>query len=316
LVAGVVLTGSTGHATQLPLTAQSGATLDDAAAANVVAEIADQTQLVIAPQIQSNAQSLSSQVNVPTSASGTLASPDVVNTAGATGPGITTYTTQPGDTVQSIATEFNVSTDTILWANNLSSGAALTPGQQLTILPVSGVQYTVQPGDTAQSVASHFQADPNQILAFNSDQGSGLQAGQTIVVPNGVIPQAAPVATTTSNSNASVVSSPAPIINTVGGANGYAFGYCTWYVATRRAIPSDWGNANQWYYNAIADGYSVGSVPRPGAIAWTGAGYYGHVAYVESVSGDNVTVSEMNWNGGWDRVDYRTVSASSFRYIY
>jgi len=77
-----------------------------------------------------------------------------------------------------------------------------------------------------------------------------------------------------------------------------------------------WWNANAWYYNAQASGFSVGSQPVPGAIAWTGAGYYGHVAYVESVSGGMVTVSEMNYNGNWNRVTSRTVSASSFRYIY
>jgi len=60
----------------------------------------------------------------------------------------------------------------------------------------------------------------------------------------------------------------------------------------------------------------VGSTPVPGAIAWSGAGYYGHVAYVEGVSGGMVTVSEMNYNGGWNRVSSRTVSAGTFHYIY
>jgi surface antigen len=98
--------------------------------------------------------------------------------------------------------------------------------------------------------------------------------------------------------------------------NGYAYGYCTYYVASPPQHPGNWGNANAWYYNAQASGFSVGSAPVPGAIAWTGAGYYGHVAYVESVSGGMVTVSEMNFNGGWNRVSSRTVPASSFRYIY
>ena len=98
--------------------------------------------------------------------------------------------------------------------------------------------------------------------------------------------------------------------------NGYSYGYCTYYVASRRAVPSNWGNANAWYYNAQASGFSVGSTPVAGAIAWTGAGYYGHVAYVESVNGNSVTVSEMNFNGGWNRVSSRTVSAGEFRYIY
>ncbi len=98
--------------------------------------------------------------------------------------------------------------------------------------------------------------------------------------------------------------------------NGYSYGYCTFYVASRRSVPGNWGNANAWYYNAQASGFAVGSTPVPGAIAWTGGGYYGHVGYVENVSGNMVTISEMNYNGGWNRVSSRTVPAGTFRYIY
>lgn len=47
----------------------------------------------------------------------------------------------------------------------------------------------------------------------------------------------------------------------------------------------NWGNAGSWYDAAARAGYSVGTVPQPGAIAvWIGgAGNYGHVAYVVSV---------------------------------
>ncbi len=100
-------------------------------------------------------------------------------------------------------------------------------------------------------------------------------------------------------------------------ANSYSWGQCTWYVAARRNVPSGWGNANQWYYHAKAAGWPVGTSPAPGAIAWTGAGWYGHVAYVEQVSagGASVYISEMNYRGVGVK-SYRWVSASSFKYIY
>lgn len=101
---------------------------------------------------------------------------------------------------------------------------------------------------------------------------------------------------------------------TVQVGNSYDYGQCTWYVANRRAVPSNWGSAGSWLSNAIASGYNTGSVPRPGAIAWSP----GHVAYVESAGG-GVTVSEMNFwgnGGGWNIVSYRTVPAGSFVYIY
>jgi len=95
--------------------------------------------------------------------------------------------------------------------------------------------------------------------------------------------------------------------------NHFDYGYCTWYVATRRCIP--WfGNADEWYANARAYGYQEGREPRPGAVAVWGAGRgysgYGHVALVESVQPDGFTVSEYNYTYGWNRYDQRFVSYS------
>ncbi|MGH7746791.1 MAG: CHAP domain-containing protein, partial [Candidatus Dormibacteria bacterium] len=110
-----------------------------------------------------------------------------------------------------------------------------------------------------------------------------------------------------------------PATGLLGGScgNHFAFGQCTYYVATRRCVP--WfGNAHEWLSRAAAYGFSTGRNPRVGAIAvWrpgqSGASGAGHVGYVEAVGpGDGLPagsfkVSEMNW-GGWDRVDYRVVS--------
>lgn len=98
-------------------------------------------------------------------------------------------------------------------------------------------------------------------------------------------------------------------------ANSYDWGQCTWYVASRRSVPSNWGNANQWLGNAQALGWSTGSSPRVGAIAWTGAGYYGHVALVVAVNGNQVEVAEMNVMGV-GVVDQQWEPSSTFYYIY
>jgi surface antigen len=99
--------------------------------------------------------------------------------------------------------------------------------------------------------------------------------------------------------------------------NSYAWGQCTWYVAGRRQIPRNWGNAAQWYSHAIASGWQVGAQPVVGAIAWTPAGYFGHVALVEQVSanGAQVYISEKNYRG-LDVKDFRWAATSSFKYIY
>jgi surface antigen len=88
--------------------------------------------------------------------------------------------------------------------------------------------------------------------------------------------------------------------------NHFSYGFCTYYVATRRYAP--WfGNAIQWWPNARAYGYPEGSTPQVGAIMVTSESSLGHVAYVESVSGNTFVVSEMNFSG-WNVVDRRTIT--------
>jgi surface antigen len=97
-----------------------------------------------------------------------------------------------------------------------------------------------------------------------------------------------------------------PIVDPPKVPNHFAFGYCTWYVATKRNIP--WrGNAIDWWANAHAAGYAEGQAPVVGAIMVTRESVWGHVAYVESVNPDGSwTVSEMNYRA-WDLVDKRIV---------
>ncbi|HEX3081725.1 MAG TPA: CHAP domain-containing protein [Candidatus Saccharimonadia bacterium] len=104
--------------------------------------------------------------------------------------------------------------------------------------------------------------------------------------------------------------------------NSYAWGQCTWYVAGRRQIPSNWGNATNWYSHAKSAGWSVGTTPAVAAIAWVQSyGYMasadGHVALVEQVSADGTQVylSEMNFRGVGIK-SYRWAPADKFKYIY
>jgi surface antigen len=101
------------------------------------------------------------------------------------------------------------------------------------------------------------------------------------------------------------------------GYNGYDYGYCTWYVATQIAVPSNWGNASSWSYYASLSGWHVSSTPTVGAIAQTpyAAGGLGHVAVVNAVSADGTQIQYRDMNGiaGWGRVGYSGwVSASRY----
>jgi len=79
----------------------------------------------------------------------------------------------------------------------------------------------------------------------------------------------------------------------------FPWGQCTWYVASLRNVTFG-GNADAWFGNAQAAGYSTGETPKTGAIVvWgSGNGYsvFGHVAYVVGVSGpSSFTVDEANF---------------------
>jgi surface antigen len=315
----IVFTGSSaGPVATSPFATQGGygSVLDHAAAADIAAKVASQANLVIEPEITNTATTLNAQTNLMTAGEETLAMRQVVDTAGVVSRDITNYKVQPGDTLSTVAAKFNVTTDTIRWANGIDE--SIKPGQVLAILPVSGIRHKVTSGETPESLASKYDANAEQIIAFNNAEATGLRVGSTIVIPDGSIQDAPKPAATTRLANAltGATTSRPTLTSFAGNGNSYSRGYCTYYVASRRSVPSSWGNASSWYYNAQISGFKVGSAPMPGAIAWGGGGYYGHVAYVESVSGGMVTVSEMNYNGNWNRVTSRTVPASTFRYIY
>ena len=300
-----------------------GSSLDAAATANIAADMAGKNQLMIKGEATKTASVKTSQVALLTSDDNSLAKRQVVSTAGNATRDISNYTVENGDTISGVASKFNITSATVKWANNLDDADMIKPGQILTILPVTGLLYTVAAGDTPESLAATYGANAAQVLSFNNAEIKGLTTGMKIIVPDGIKPDAPKPTLLARNLGAASAgrvagaATNAPQLTQYSlGGNSYAMGYCTYYVAGRRSIPSNWGNANAWYYNAQASGFSVGSTPVPGAVAWTGAGYFGHVAYVESVSGGMVTVSEMNFNGGWNRVSSRTVSAGSFRYIY
>ncbi len=106
---------------------------------------------------------------------------------------VSTYTVQSGDTISSVAKMFGVNTNTVLWANNLTSKSALKQGQTLVILPVSGITYTIKKGDTIQGIVNKYKADIGDVLAYNDiSLSSVLIAGQELIIPNAEIKVSVP----------------------------------------------------------------------------------------------------------------------------
>ena len=101
---------------------------------------------------------------------------------------IVEYTVQPGDLLSFIASDYGVSVDSIIWANNLANANSIKPDQVLRIPPVSGVIHKVKAGDTVASIAKKYGATTDKILAFNNiDEGQSLEINEELIVPDGQI---------------------------------------------------------------------------------------------------------------------------------
>ncbi|MBI3632103.1 MAG: M23 family metallopeptidase [Candidatus Vogelbacteria bacterium] len=99
---------------------------------------------------------------------------------------ISVYTVREGDTIQKVANMFGVSANTIIWGNDLRGPKDIKLGQELVILPVSGVKYTIKRGDSIKSIAKRYGGDVDEIVKFNGlEYGQKLVLGGEIIIPNG-----------------------------------------------------------------------------------------------------------------------------------
>jgi len=116
---------------------------------------------------------------------------------------ISIYVVQTGDTLSDIAEMFDVSVNTIKWANDIPPSGTIRVGQTLTILPVTGIKYTIKKGDTLASIAKKYDGDAQEIANFNGIEGA-LSAGTEIIIPDGVVPATAKTAVKKGSSGVSV----------------------------------------------------------------------------------------------------------------
>ena len=205
--------------------------------------------------------------------------------------------------------------DTMAKITQLQSQLATQKSQVQTLLAQQQSQASQLAADRAQqaqllSYNQSQQASYNQQTAANQSRLAALIAAQRsantsssggyyfIRFPGGAgsfDPGAYPYR------NAGFSMSTAPGCNDNDGPDRW--GYCTrqcvsyaaWAVeASGRRAPMYWGNAKNWDDRARAAGIPVYNTPQPGDIAVSNSGTWGHVAYVEDVSGDSIYVSQYN----------------------
>ncbi len=105
---------------------------------------------------------------------------------------IRVHVVRENETLSEIAAMFDVTTNTIMWANDITKASQIRPGDTLVILPIAGVRHVVKSGDTVASIAKKYSGNVDEILSYNQlASASDISAGDTIIVPGGAI-QAAP----------------------------------------------------------------------------------------------------------------------------
>jgi murein DD-endopeptidase MepM/ murein hydrolase activator NlpD len=139
------------------------------------------------------------------------------------------YTVEKGETLSTIADKYNISIDTILLANELDN-TKIQVGQELLILPVSGIIHMVEKGESIDAIAKKYGAKKDEIVSYNDLPSSGdVFIGDVLIVPNGKMPkQAVPTTTTTPSQSYAQVTLPnsyfiVPTVGTVSQGAHYSY---------------------------------------------------------------------------------------------
>jgi len=111
---------------------------------------------------------------------------------------ISVYVVRKGDSIALIAQMFNISSNTILWTNDMKKSDTIKEGDILIIMPVDGVKHTISKGDTLSKLADKYKVEVSDITNFNDiSVDEQLAVGNEIFIPGAEI--ITPVAPKSSN---------------------------------------------------------------------------------------------------------------------
>ncbi len=107
---------------------------------------------------------------------------------------ISVYIVRKGDTLSGIAKTFGVSVNTIKWANDIKRGSTIRIGQQLVILPMTGIKYTIKRGGTLRDVIKKYGGNIDEASEYNGvGPDEELAKGTVVIIPNGEFASPKPV---------------------------------------------------------------------------------------------------------------------------
>ncbi len=147
---------------------------------------------VLAASAKAETVDQASEAALPTLSGSALLKPNPAgNLSPVSGKDIEVYTVRGGDTVAAIAAAYNINERTIIDENGLSLAGLIKPGQELRILPVSGVKHAVKEGESISAIGKKYGVDVETILEYNEIEiEEHIFPGEEIIIPNGIKPAA------------------------------------------------------------------------------------------------------------------------------
>ncbi len=207
---------------------------------------------------------------------------------------IISYKVEEGETINSIALKFGISSETVISANNIK-GNSVKKGQDLVILPVSGVFHIAKSGDSVSGIAKTYQAEKKEILSCNEMEDEKIFAGDILIVPGGKMPK--PVASSSVQSLPS--SSPTGVSWIIPPASGVVSQGLHWHNAVDIAnvcgayvYAAAAGTVQQTGYHNIAGNY-VRILHSNGVVT-----FYGHLSRIRVSPGQRVSQGSLIGNIG------------------
>lgn len=198
------------------------------------------------------------------------------------------YTVEQGDTLSSVAEKFDVSLETVLWANNLTSSSKIGIGEELVILPTTGIMHIVEKGENLGYLAELYRADMDEIADFNSLSDNGeIYIGDFLIIPDAKMPARKPIPSYTPLASAYFIK---PVPADFGISQGLH-----WYNAIdfsngkcrEPVFASAGGTIQKTGFHSVAGNYV--RILHPNEVVT----FYGHLAVVSAYSGQKVSQGEI-----------------------
>jgi len=92
---------------------------------------------------------------------------------------------QEGESIATIAQEYDLNTDTIIWENNIVNVEEIKPSQTLKIPPADGINHIVKRGEVLGTIASKYDVDSLAIQKYNSMDTARVRLGEELFIPGG-----------------------------------------------------------------------------------------------------------------------------------